>query len=121
MHVRRLTLSLALIALTALASPAGALAQSAGDDQYTDPFGQVEDPRDEAPGGSGQDSQDPGTAAPSPAPKTGATVPGDEAEAAPAAAQPEGGVLPRTGMPAGLAAGAGGALLAAGALLRRRT
>ena len=109
---------LALVALAAcLALPAGALAQSAGDDQYTDPFGggdepaQQEEPAAEQPAGSAPEPSEP-------APGGNGT-----AEAAPTAeaAQEGSPTLPRTGAPVILFAAAGYALLLAGIAIRRTT
>ena len=100
-----------LLAVSMLAFPSAALAQSAGDEQYDDPFGEVEEP-------SG--SQDPAPepeAAPAPTP----TEPsGSAGEAAMASQQADAPALPATGAPAHLLAGAGLSLLASGAALRRR-
>jgi LPXTG-motif cell wall-anchored protein len=100
----------ALAACTlALAAPAAALAQSAGDEQYADPFGKVQ-----KKGGSSQGSS------------------GGQTQSAPAQTQPQAQAaqtqtqttssseLPRTGSPAGLLAATGAALMAGGSLLRRR-
>jgi hypothetical protein len=93
-----------ILSLFLLAVPAAATAQNAGDEQYADPFGQVEEP---------SDTQEEAAPAPEPAP------------AAPAQEQPVATqetvapTLPRTGAPAHLLAGAGALLLAAGATMRR--
>jgi hypothetical protein len=112
----RLTL---LTVAASLALPAGALAQSAGDEQYTDPF---------APGEQGQQQQQqqappPEPQAPSaPAEAAPAPTPSAEAPAAaePAAAQPSDPTLPVTGMPALAMLLAGAVLIAGGATVRRR-
>jgi LPXTG-motif cell wall-anchored protein len=103
-----------LLAAAALALPAAAWGQSAGDEQYEDPF-------------AGEDQEQP---EPTPAPDTSTSDPGvtQTAQTAPAptattaqsspAAQEE---LPRTGADEGLVALAGGVLLASGFALRRRT
>ena len=109
--MRRLVTLLAALFLLAL--PPAALAQSAGDEQYADPFGEVEEP-------SGSQGE------PEPAPEP-------EPEPAPAQSEDSLGVsepeiveqtnaptLPATGLPAGLVAGAGALLLAGGTTLRRR-
>ncbi len=104
---RRLTAALAAMAL--LAAPAGALAQSAGDEQYSDPFGDV-----------GEPSQDQGTSNGSPAP---AGEPAGEPAAAESQAAADPGnesALPRTGFPAALSALLGALLLGAGVSMRRR-
>jgi LPXTG-motif cell wall-anchored protein len=94
----------------ALAFPASALAQGAGDDQYQDPFAD-QSPQTQsspAPQSSGQSEQ----AAPQSSSGSAAAAP-SATSAAPA--------LPRTGADAGLAAAGGGLLLLAGLALRRRT
>jgi LPXTG-motif cell wall-anchored protein len=102
---RRRTAALAAMAM--LVFPAGALAQSAGDDQYSDPFGD-------------EPTQDQGTANESPAP---AAQPTSQAPAAgsEAAADPGSeGALPHTGFPAALSALFGALLISAGISVRRR-
>ena len=105
---RSLSVAAALLALL----PAGAAAQSAGDDQYQDPF--ADDPAQEAPAA-------PPAATPAPA------APAAPAEPAPAAAAPatiaaapqaSAAQLPRTGRQTWLLALAGLALLSAGVALR---
>jgi hypothetical protein len=97
-----------LIAASMLALPCSALAQSAGDEQYADPFGQVEEPNS----GQDQSAQAPATPAQTTTPTTGAD---------PAVASQEAGpTLPRTGLPAVFLAGTGALLLGAGTSLRRR-
>jgi hypothetical protein len=106
----RAVLPILLLGALALALPAGALGQSAGDEQYTDPFAQ----QDEAPA---EQEQQP--AEPSPGGN-------GDAEAAPAgeagteAAQPGSPTLPRTGAPVLLFAAAGYALLLGGVAIRRQ-
>ena len=113
MSPRRSLITVAAIA-AALAAPAGALAQSAGDDQYTDPFG-----------------NEPAT--PQPAPQQPSTPPASGAEGSTATADTEiapsatdaqadgesGATLPVTGLPVVALAGAGIVLLLGGAGLRR--
>jgi LPXTG-motif cell wall-anchored protein len=91
--------------------PAAALAQSAGDEQYTDPFGDVNPP-----------TQDDGTANGSPAPATDQTVqaPASGSASAAGADQGTGGSLPHTGFPALLSALLGALLLGSGISVRRR-
>jgi hypothetical protein len=100
-----------LLAVSLFAFPSMALAQNAGDEQYNDPFGEVDEP-------SGSQEQ------PEPAPEP-APVPEQEApaadEGAVASQQSSGPTLPITGAPALLLASAGAMLLASGAALRRRT
>jgi hypothetical protein len=102
--------------LLALAAPAGALAQGAGDDQYTDPFG------------SGQNGSQEPEPEPEPEPAPAEPEPAAPAEPAPAptaaAAQetPEPQQqLPYTGADEGLVALAGVMLLAGGVALRLTT
>jgi LPXTG-motif cell wall-anchored protein len=120
---RRRLVALAVAFL--LASPASALAQSAGDEQYDDPFG--------GGGGGGQQEQPASTPEPAPAPAEPAPAPAATAEpttsepapAAPAAESSstggKGKQLPRTGAPTGLVIAAGVAMLLGGLLLRRST
>ena len=107
--MRRLVTLLAALFLLAL--PPAALAQSAGDEQYADPFGEVEEPQgDPAP-------------APEPEPAPAPAEPAASGEEAVVAQETEGTdapTLPATGLPAGLVAGAGALLLAGGTTLRRR-
>lgn len=116
---------LTLVALVAsLALPSSALAQSAGDEQYTDPFGQEDpaaQPQEPAP------EQPPEQPAEQPAEQPSGTVepaPGGNgtAEAAPTAeaAQEGSPTLPRTGGPVLLLAAIGYALLLAGIAIRRK-
>ncbi len=97
------------LALSMLALPSAAAAQSAGDEQYADPFGQTEQPNG---------SQD--QPAPEPQPAPAPTTPAAPAEQAVASQQAQAPTLPATGMPAHLLASMGALLLASGALLRRR-
>ena len=101
-----------LLAGAMLFVPSAALAQSAGDEQYADPFGEVEEP-------SGSQEEPAAPAEPAPAPATAETgvPPAEEAVASQETAAP---TLPATGLPIGLMAGAGAALFAAGGALRRR-
>jgi LPXTG-motif cell wall-anchored protein len=108
-----------LAALCLLAVPPAALAQNAGDEQYADPFGQVEKP--DRP--QEQPAETPAAAPPpAPAPATaqaqsGAALGDSQAEVAQQTSAP---TLPATGFPAVLVAVAGGLLLASGATIRRR-
>lgn len=99
----------ALAAMALLAAPAGALAQSAGDDQYTDPFGDVDEPAQEQ--GSANESPAPAADPASPAPAAGSVAAADPG--------PE-GALPRTGFPVALTALFGALLVGAGVSVRRR-
>jgi hypothetical protein len=100
-----------MLAVSLLALPPAALAQSAGDEQYNDPFGGSEQP-------SG--TQDEPAPAPDPAPAP-AQAPADPGEPAAPAQETAAPTLPATGLPAGLMAAAGALLFAGGAGLRRRT
>jgi LPXTG-motif cell wall-anchored protein len=104
----------ALLAGALLAAPAAALAQSAGDDQYADPFDQVDEPSQKDGGSNGS---------PAPTENPTASAPADgAADSTQAAAETGsgGGTLPRTGFPAALGALLGVLLLGAGAMVRRR-
>jgi hypothetical protein len=99
------------LALCLLALPAVASAQSAGDEQYADPFGQTEQP---------SDSQDQPAPAPEAEPVPAPAEPAAPEEQAVAAQQADAPTLPATGLPAHLLASAGALLFASGAALRRR-
>jgi hypothetical protein len=87
-----------------------ALADSAGDNQYQDPFGNTA-PQSTAP-----------QTTPAPAPRAPAVTPSQPAATSQAASsQPAAtGQLPRTGLDLRLVGGLGVLLVAAGVLLRRR-
>jgi hypothetical protein len=106
-----------ILALALLAAPASALAQSAGDEQYVDPFQGEEN--------GGQSEQQAPEQDPQPAPvpeQPSEPVPAGDGEASPAeAAQEASPTLPRTGAPVILFAAAGYALLLAGIAIRRQT
>ena len=108
MRVWRRSLAVAGTVLALL--PAAAAAQSAGDEQYSDPF-------------AGQSPSS--TPAPTPAPATGAQP--AQATPAPAAAAPaassaaaQAAQLPRTGWDAGVPGALGLVLMSAGVALRAR-
>ena len=115
-HVRRRLAAISAALL--LAAPASAFGQSAGDEQYEDPF-------------AGQDQQEQPAATPTPAPgepepaAPAPAAPSQTPETAPAPA-PTGepgeppAELPRTGLDAGLVLAIGAALLAGGVALRLR-
>jgi LPXTG-motif cell wall-anchored protein len=109
----------ALLAAGLLAAPAPALGQSAGDDQYQDPFAgedQQEQPAPDTPVDSGGGSE-PAPAPAEPAPASS----GQEPAVAPAeSGQAPRGQLPRTGADAGVFLLAGAILLAGGVALRLR-
>jgi cytoskeletal protein RodZ len=122
MH-RSLAVLLTLAAL--LAVPATALAQSAGDEQYVDPFqGGEQQPSEapqEAPAEAPAEATEPAPAEPAPAAPTAPAAPSDAAgEAAAAPAQADAPTLPRTGGPMVLLAAIGYALLLAGVAIRRK-
>ena len=100
-----------LAALSLLALPAAALAQSAGDEQYEDPFGEVEEPS-----GSQGDPE------PAPEPEPAPAQNDDSLGTSETAVTEQAGAptLPATGLPAVLVAGTGALLLATGTTLRRR-
>ena len=98
-----------ILAASMLVLPSAALAQSAGDEQYADPFGQTGDQG----GSDGQQAQAP-EAEPAPA-QSGEALGQSEPEITTAAAP----TLPATGLPAVLLAGSGALLLAGGTTLRR--
>jgi hypothetical protein len=112
---RRLTVLAAVLALAAAGpAPVPALAQSAGDDQYEDPFA------GEDPGDSQQEPQAPAAEPAAPAQSTPA--PDSSTPTAPAAEpasqpQPE---LPRTGLDAAPVLAIGAVLLGGGMALRVR-
>jgi hypothetical protein len=95
--------------LVALAVPGAALAQTPGDDQYTDPFGGSQDEGSEA--APDDEAQPQPTATPAPA----APAPELAPEASPAVQQ-----LPRTGGDATVPLVSGTILLAGGVALRLR-
>ena len=97
-----------LLAAFVLALPPAALAQSAGDEQYADPFGQTQS------GSQGEPAQ-----TTQPVPTQAQT---DElGSSEPVIQQTDAPTLPATGLPVGLLAGTGALLLLAGTTLRRRT
>jgi LPXTG-motif cell wall-anchored protein len=92
-----------------LALPSAALAQGAGDEQYSDPFG-----------GEQQEEEQPAAPEATPAPEA-APAPAPAPAAEPAAQQPSSSEqLPYTGADAGLLALGGVLLVAAGVTLRLR-
>jgi len=110
--------TLACTTATLALLPAAAFAQSAGDEQYEDPFSDEPAPTQPAPAPMAP----PAPAAP--APSTSSQAEPAPSEAAPAPAAPsasEQGELPRTGADPLLAALGGGLLLVAGARLRVRS
>lgn len=125
--------ALALLLALALAAPATAFGQSAGDEQYSDPFQETEEPAgggqqgDSGQGGGGQEQ---GEALGGGDGSAESTAPGGEvvepdtgqpavAQELPAASGAP--TLPVTGLPAALLAIMGGGLLLGGIALRRTT
>lgn len=112
----------ALAAVLALGVPAPALAQSAGDDQYRDPFAGGEGQQREQTGADGGGSG--GGSPTAPAPANPAPAPSQTPASAPSANPSEpvattAGELPRTGSEAIWIAALGVLLVAAGVHLRR--
>ena len=103
---RALTL---LLAAFLLAVPSAAFAQSAGDEQYADPFGQTE-PAERLAGEAPARHRRPAQG-------------GDRRRHRRRRwlSRADAPTLPATGLPVGLLAGTGALLLAAGTTLRRRT
>ena len=104
---------LLLILAVALTAPSAAFAQSAGDEQYSDPFAEEQDNGQDGSTGSSGDSGNTAT-------QTTDTGTGAEDTVVEASAD-DGAVLPVTGAPIAALAALGAGLLAGGALLRRRT
>jgi LPXTG-motif cell wall-anchored protein len=119
-----------VLAAVAAAVPVTAFAQSAGDEQYVDPFQNQESGGSQGGGGnSGSQGGDGQTGTNTPPAETGQTtaegaVPSDPAlpagSTASATTSEGGATLPRTGLPVALLAAMGGVLLGGGAVLRRR-
>ena len=107
-NVARLRHGLA-VALISLALPAGAYAQGAGDDQYSDPFG-----ADATPTATPKPAATP---APAPAQTAATPAPATGAKATPT---PSANTLPYTGVEAWPLALGGVLLLGAGVTLRAR-
>jgi hypothetical protein len=103
----------ALVWVLVLAMPAPALAQSAGDNQYTDPFSHT--PSSHGGGSSGKPGGSSGTS-----PQTAQAAPTGPSASASRAPQPsQAGELPRTGFPVALPLAYGLVLLLSGVALRR--
>jgi hypothetical protein len=105
-----------ILAVSLFALPSAAFAQSAGDEQYADPFDQTEEPS----GSQGEPTQAP-EPAPAPAPAPAQSDGTAEATQTQVVAQADTPTLPATGLPVGLLAGTGLLLLAGGTTLRRQT
>src|SRR3954471_17615211 len=106
----RLRRGLAAGAAVLAMAPASALAQGAGDDQYSDPFGS--DQQEATP--------TPAPRAPAPAPAQPAATPAPSQPGPGATPAPPGPPLPYTGLEDWLPAAAGALLLGAGLTLRAR-
>jgi hypothetical protein len=119
-------LLIVVLALIALSAPTAAVAQSAGDEQYVDPFqneqGQAGGDQGNSGAGGGQDGSGGGdTSAPAPATTPApAEVPEGSAEGAVTQNPATGPTLPRTGLGVVAQVVAGGFLLLSGVTLRRR-
>jgi hypothetical protein len=114
MRRRRHALAALVAAALACAAPAAALAQNAGDEQYADPFGKVQNKKKPSSGSQGsQGTAGQGGAGAAQPVQSAPTAQSSQTTAAPSQ------TLPRTGLPAGLVAAAGAAMLGSGALLRR--
>jgi hypothetical protein len=111
--MRRLVTLVAALCLLAL--PSAALAQNAGDEQYNDPFGEVQDDGGGSNDGTDNGTDNGGTQEPAPAAPAQTDVPAAETTQDTAAP-----TLPRTGLPVILVAASGALLLAGGTTLRRR-
>ena len=128
-RARRRTFAAALATVAALSLAPAALAQSAGDDQYSDPLaGGGQEPRQSpsTPGGGDTPSPAPPPPAPAPAPAPAPSGPdtstSDDAPSRSTATAPVGGeTLPHTGAEPAPAVATGLLLLLGGALLRQRT
>ncbi len=102
-----------LLALLALLAPASAaLAQNAGDEQYADPFGEVEQP-------SGSQEPEQGTESPEAPTQSTPATPVDTVAQDPAAPEAAAAQLPRSGFPVLLLVAFGWTLLVAGVAIRR--
>jgi hypothetical protein len=119
----RRALAAALTVAALIAVPTAAMAQSAGDEQYVDPFQGGEEQPSQAPQ---EEPQAPPPEAPAQpaepapaAPAAPAAPSGEEADVTVAPTQTASPTLPRTGFPVALLLSAGYALLLAGVALRR--
>jgi hypothetical protein len=114
---RRLPAAVAVAAV--LAFPAVSLADSAGDNQYQDPFSNVPtQPKQQKKQSSSGTQGTTTTPAPTPAPAA-ASTPSSSTTAAAPSAQSSSQTLPRTGFPLLPVAALGAALVGAGLALRR--
>jgi len=116
--MRRLRTASALACALALGIPAGALAQSAGDDQYQDPFSGQEQ-SSKGGGGSRGGGGDSGRGGSQASPQTAQATPSPSETDTSQAQQPaQDEALPRTGFEAVLPLAYGGVLLLSGIALR---
>jgi hypothetical protein len=99
--------------LVALVVPSAALAQSAGDEQYSDPFGE-DGQQEQQPASQPDTPAQPVEQPAAPAPTDGS---GEEASAPTESSDPS---LPVTGLPALTLLALGAGMLASGLLMRRR-
>jgi hypothetical protein len=106
------TLTIGALFLALVAFPAAALAQSAGDDQYSDPLAPSEQPADQGQSAPAPQATAPAQGAPATSTEPATSAPTDAAAAAAA------GRLPRTGLSMTLLLGTAMALLAGGLGLR---
>jgi hypothetical protein len=104
---------LILALLAALVVPSAAVGQSAGDEQYSDPFG--EDQQEQQP--ASQQPETPAQPVEQPAETAPASGSGEEAAAPAQSSDPS---LPVTGVPALTLLALGAGMLATGLLVRRR-
>jgi hypothetical protein len=107
----RYRLLVGLVVALAIALPAVSFADSAGDNQYQDPFANTA-PTNTAPAATTMPAATPAPAATAPASSSSSSPSADPAAAS--------GQLPRTGLDLRLVGGAGVLLLGGGLLLRRR-
>lgn len=106
----RSRLPAALAVVVALALPAAALADSAGDNQYSDPFGNSPPTQ----------TQTQTTTPSAPAPSQPASTPAAQTQPTATTASGSSDQLPRTGLDLRVLGGAGVLLVAGGVLMRRR-
>lgn len=125
---RRLRALLILaLALPVLAAPSAAIAQSAGDEQYVDPFQNEPSQSGGGNGNAGGGGQggagggEPAAPAPAPTPTAPTEVPEGTVQGTVTQTGEAGPTLPRTGLALGGPALAGLLLLIGGLTLRRRT